>query len=169
MMFLSLRALHVLIAATWIGATVFISMVLMPAIEQSGPAGGEVMVRLNRLGLNRFMAILGGVTVVTGLYLLWRFTGGFDPPSMESRGAHAFLTGGTAGILAAIIGGSVVGRGAAKIVDIMGEAAKAPGGQARDLLLQQAATLRQRIKTAGAVVIVLQVTALILMAVAHYI
>ena len=45
-------------------------MVLIPAIEQSGPAGGEVMVRLNRLGLNRFMAILGGVTILAAPFAI---------------------------------------------------------------------------------------------------
>ena len=74
--FVAFRAVHVLIAALWIGSTVFVSALLVPAVEAAGPAGGRVMQSIVRRGINLYMGLLGGATVLTGLYLLWRFTGG---------------------------------------------------------------------------------------------
>ena len=88
-LFLTLRVLHVLIAAVWVGATVFMTFLVMPAIEASGPAGGQVMMGLNRKGITAFFAALGGTTVLTGLYLFWRFTGGFDPAISRSHAGMA--------------------------------------------------------------------------------
>jgi len=62
--FPGLRALHVLLAAIWIGSAVFISYLLMPAIEQTGPSGGQVMMKMNARGITPYMAVLGGTTVV---------------------------------------------------------------------------------------------------------
>jgi hypothetical protein len=169
LIFLGLRALHVLLAAIWIGSTVFISVLMMPAIEQSGPAGGEVMMNINARGLTRYMAILGGTTVLTGIYLFWRFTGGFDPETSATHAGIAFGVGGAAGILAAVIGGSVVGRSANKAIEIMSQVARLQDGPDKSALMKQVAVLQQRMKSGGSAVIVLQAIALLLMAVAHYI
>src|SRR5215510_3450595 len=107
--FLAIRAAHVLVAALWIGATVFASALLMPAIDASGPLGGPVMRRLNRRGFHVYMAGVSITTLVTGIYLFWHFTG-FDPSVSTSHTGLVFGTGGIAGILAGIIGGAVVGR-----------------------------------------------------------
>ena len=167
-LFLTMRALHVLLAAVWIGATVFMSFLLMPAVEAAGPAGGQVMIGLNRRGISAFFGATGGITVLTGIYLFWRFTGGFDPEVSRSHAGMAFSIGGLAGLVAVIIGGSVVGRSANKAVGLMEQAAKMPDTQ-RGPLMQEAGVLRQRMKTFGSLVIVLQVIALVLMAIGHYI
>ena len=167
-LFLFLRVLHVLLAAIWVGATFFTSLLLMPAVKDAGPAGGQVMMGLSRKGMNAFFGAMGGTTVLTGIYLFWRFTGGFDPEVSRSHAGTAFGIGGVAGILAVIIGGSVVGRSAAKVVALMEQAAKVPDAQ-KGALMQQAGVLRQRMATFGMVVLLLQVIALVTMAVAHYI
>src|SRR5712671_5221036 len=121
-LFLTMRVLHVLLAAVWIGATVFMSFLLMPVAEAAGSAGGQIMIGLNRKGLNAFFAATGGITVLTGIYLFWRFTGGFDPEISRSHAGMAFSIGGVVGVLAVIIGGSVVGRSASKVVRLMEQA-----------------------------------------------
>ena len=73
LLFLIIRPLHVLLAAIWIGSGVFMGIMLMPAIDASGPAGGAVMIGMNRKGLVPFFAALAGITVLTGIYLFWRF------------------------------------------------------------------------------------------------
>lgn len=167
-LFLILRILHVLLAAVWIGSTVFMTVLVMPAIEASGPAGGQVMMGLNRKGLTAFFAALGGTTAVTGIYLFWRFTGGFDPEISRSHAGMAFGIGGLAGIIAVIIGGSVVGRSANKVMALMEQAMKLPETQ-RGPLMQEAGVLKERMKSAGSIVLVMQIIALTLMAVGHYI
>jgi hypothetical protein len=167
-LFLTLRVLHVLLAAIWVGSTVFMTFLVMPAVDAAGPAGGQVMMGLNRRGLTAFFAALGGLTVLTGIYLFWRFTGGFDPEISRTHAGMAFGVGGLAGIIAVIIGGSVVGRSANKVMALMEQAMKMPDGQ-RGPLMQQAEVLKQRMRSAGTIVIAMQVIALVLMALGHYI
>src|SRR5262249_17912573 len=117
--FLVLRAAHVLLAAMWFGSTVFVSELLVPALDAAGPSGGQIMGGLSRR-VTVYMAILAGTTVLTGIYLFWHFTGGFDPQVSATHAGRAFGVGGLAGLVAAIIGGSVVGRSANKLGPLMG-------------------------------------------------
>ena len=166
--FLGLRALHVLMAATWIGSTIFISTLLTPAIDASGASGGQVMMNINRRGITAYMGGLGALTIITGLYLLWRFAGGFGAV-VDTHAGIAFGIGGSAGILAGIIGGAVVGRSGVKIAGLMSQAAGLPEGPARAELVQRSVPLRQRMKLGSRLVIALQLVALVLMAVGHYV
>ena len=93
-MFLSIRAAHVLVAGLWIGSTVFGAAWLMPAIDASGPSGGQVMRRIVQNGYSTYMSAIGLTTLLTGLYLLWRFTGGFDPSVAATHAGMVFGTGG---------------------------------------------------------------------------
>jgi hypothetical protein len=167
-LFLSLRVVHVLLAAVWVGATVFTSILLMPVIESSGPSGSQIMQSLERKGMTAFFGAMGGITVLTGIYLYWRFTGGFDPEISRSHAGMAFGIGGVAGLLAVIIGGSVIGRSSKKILALMEQLPKASDAQ-KATLLQQADVLKARMKTFGALVLLLQVVALVTMALGHYI
>jgi hypothetical protein len=167
-LFLGVRALHVLLAATWIGSTIFVTTLLAPAVDASGASGGHVMMNINRRGITAYMGVLGGMTIITGVYLLWHFAGSFGSITASHAGI-AFGTGGASGILAGIIGGSVVGRSGVKIATLMREAATLPEGPAKAELVGRSAPLHQRIKTGSRVVIGLQLVALVLMAVGHYV
>jgi uncharacterized membrane protein len=166
--FLLIRATHVLLAAIWVGGTVFMTFVLMPALKDAGPSAGPVMSALMRRKLQAFMASLGGITVLTGLYLYHRFTGGFDPALSGSTGAMVFGTGGIAGIVALVIGGAVVGRGTKRMDALATQIASAPDAQRGALAAEMAAT-RARTLTFARVVAVLQVIAVITMAIGHYV
>ena len=163
--FLALRAAHVFLAAIWFGSTVFVSELLVPALDAAGPSGGQIMGGLGRR-ITVYMAILAGTTVLTGIYLFWHFTGGFDPAVSKTNAGMAFGIGGAAGLVAAIIGGSVVGRSANKLGPLMGQLASAKDKTA---LMQEVAALRQRMKIGTRAVLLLQAIALVLMAVGHYI
>jgi hypothetical protein len=167
-LFLGLRALHVLLAATWIGSTIFITALLAPAVDASGPSGGQVMMNINRRGITAYMSGLGAMTIVTGLYLLWHFAGSFGSIP-DSHAGIAFGIGGTSGILAGVIGGAVVGRSAGKVASLMREAARVADGPAKAQLIGQTAPLHRRMEIGSRVVIGLQLVALVLMAVGHYV
>jgi uncharacterized membrane protein len=167
--FLALRATHVLCAAVWIGSTAYISLLLTPAVEDAGPAGGQIMMRLDRRGLHTYMAVVAVTTILSGAYLLWRFTGGFDPGVIATHAGIAFGSGGLSGVLAGVVGATVVGRSGSQVVAIMTEAVGVPDGPARGALMQRAAALRERIKGGTRVVMMLQVTALVLMSLGHYV
>ncbi len=166
--FLALRAAHVLLAAIWVGAVFFTTFFLMPSLAESGPAAGPVMGALMRRRLHVVMSSIAGTTVLTGFYLYYRLTGGFDPALSGSRTAMVFGTGGLAGLVALIIGGAVLGRNAKKMGELGARMATAPESE-RAALGSQIAAARRSAETASRVVIVLLVIAVVLMALGHYV
>jgi hypothetical protein len=88
---------------------------------------------------------------------------------MQSHAGLVFGIGGLAGLAAAIIGGSVVGRSSGRVVEIMQKAGPMSDGPEKAALLQTAAALRRRMSSAGRIVVALQAVALVLMALGHYI
>jgi uncharacterized membrane protein len=168
LVFLVVRAAHVLFAAVWVGATVFISTFLFPSLQESGPAAGPVMAALMRRKIQVFQASLGGIAVVSGLYLYYRFTGGFDPALSGTRAAMVFGTGGLCGLAALIIGGAVVSKNAKQMASLGARLSTAPDAE-RGTLAAQMARHRSRAAAASRIVVVLQLVAIVLMAIGHYV
>jgi hypothetical protein len=167
--FLMMRVLHVVLAAAWFGAAVFATVYLGPAVEQVGPAGEQVMAALVRRGVVKYMASLGGLTVVTGIYLFWRFTSGFVPALSASRAGMAFSIGALTGVIALALGGSMVGGSAKKMVALAEQRAKLPEGAERAALMDTMNGLRARMATFGRIVVVLLFISMAAMALGHYI
>ena len=168
-LFLLLRVVHVLLAAVWLGATAFTALFLMPAAEDAGPASGPIMGALVRRKLPAFMAALGGTVVLTGFYLYWRFTGGFDPALSGTRAAMVFGTGGVSGIVALIIGGVVVSRNSKQVADAAARLPTVAEGPARAVLVGDMNAARRKAAAGARIVLVLQAIALAAMAIGHYV
>jgi len=169
LLYLFIRVLHVVLAAIWFGSVVFLVFFLVPTTQQVGPAGGQVMSALTRRGFDKFMASVAGTTVLSGLWLYWRFTGGLDPVVMGSHAGIAFGVGGVSGIGALIVGGSIVGRGSQKMLELGGRLPSTPDGPERASLLREIEDVRQRTGAGARVVLGLAGLALVLMTLAHYI
>jgi hypothetical protein len=168
-MFLVIRAVHVLLAALWLGSTGFMVFFVMPALKATGPAGAPMMGAIARRGLSGFMAALGGVTVLSGFYLYWRMTGGFDPALSATHSAMVFGTGGIAGLISLIIGGAVVGRNMKRMEELGGKAAALPEGAERARVIGESNAVRDRGVTGARIVLGLQTIALVCMAIGHYV
>ena len=169
LLFLTMRVLHVVLAAAWFGAALFTTLYLGPAAAQAGPAGVQVMTALVRRGLVKYMASIGGLTVVSGLYLFWHFTAGFDPAISASRAGMAFSIGALTGVIALGLGGSMIGASAKKLVALGEQAAKLPEGAERAALMSAMSGLRDRMATFGRIVSALLFISMATMALGHYI
>jgi uncharacterized iron-regulated membrane protein len=167
--FLTVRALHVLVAATWIGTIAFLYFFLVRVFDDAGPAAGPIMAGMVKRGISSLIASLGGLTVLTGIWLYWRFTGGFDPVASATMGARVFGAGGAAGIVALIIGGAIVGRTAKKVAALGAKAAATTEAAERQALAAQITAGKQRMVLFGRIVFVLQAVALVCMAIGHYV
>jgi len=66
--FLLIRVSHILLAVVWLGAVVYTAVFVMPAVAESGPAGGQVMDAIARRGLTPFLAVVAGLTIVSGVW-----------------------------------------------------------------------------------------------------
>src|SRR4029079_19178075 len=130
MMFLSFRALHVVLAGTWYGAVAFITLFLGPAVADVRPAGKPLMASLMKRKLHAFMASVGGLTVVTGLYLFWHLTSG-NPDVAGTRAGISFSVGALTGFIALILGGSMIGRTVKKMGALAVRLASMPEGAER--------------------------------------
>ena len=169
LLYLGVRVLHVLLAAAWLGTVGFVYLFLAPALDEAGPAGATLMVTISRRGFDVIIAVIGGVTVLTGLWLYWRFTGGFDPAAGATMGARVFGAGGVAGILAAIIGGAILGRTSKKLTALAAKAMATTDAAQRTGLMAEIAAAKRRMSVWGKTVFALQVVALTCMAVGHYV
>ena len=168
-LFLSVRVLHILLGATWLGAAVVVSFFLLPAIEQAGPDGGKVVAGMIRRKFDKFIPSIGGMTVLTGFYLYWHFTGGFDPVVSAGMGARVFGAGGILGTIALILAGSVVAKNMRKVVALMKQASETADAHTRAPLLEQAGQLRRKAGAAGKIVALLLIVTIVLMALGHYV
>jgi hypothetical protein len=155
--YLSVRALHVMLGAIWLGMAVLFSMFLGPTLREAGPDGGKILTGLVRRRLPTFIASIAGLTVLTGLWLYWKFTNGFETVAAGSGPAHVIGLGAVFGLTAAIIGGSVVARSMKRAVALM-QQGKMP----------EAARSAQRAGGAGRLVMVLLIVAIICMAIGRY-
>lgn len=99
--FLIVRALHVLFGAIVVGAAAFVTLVQNRAAAGDAPAAARPV--------RAFIQMVGGIAVITGIWLYWEFTGHFDPAVSRSMAARVFGAGGVAG-LAALITAAVIAR-----------------------------------------------------------
>ena len=167
--FMMIRVLHILLAAVWFGAAVAMMFFVIPAIKDAKAAGGVVMAGVLRRKYPAIMQSIAGLTVITGFYLYYRFTGGFDPTLSASMGGRVFGTGGIAGILALVIGASIVSRTMGKIGATMAKIATLPDGAEKTALLASVGPLQARAEMFGKLVILLMVIAIVAMSIGHYV
>ena len=86
-----IRLLHVLLGVFWGGAVLFLMFFLDPATRAAGPAGGQVMQELQKRGFINVLLLVGLTTVLTGFYVLWAVSGGFDAPFRKFNAGLGFL------------------------------------------------------------------------------
>ncbi len=163
-----LRFLHVVLGAYWAGVILFTALYLEPSVRAAGPAGGQVMGQLMARGHLTMLPVVALVTILSGVDLLRRVSGGFDPAFMGSRMGIALSIGALAAIVAFIIGVSIMRPTALKVMALSQAAMQAPEGAARDAQLAAIAPLRQRATATLRAVAVLLAVAVTTMAVARY-
>jgi len=93
------RSIHVLLGIFWGGSVLFAMLYLDGATKDAGPAGGKVMQQLQKRGYMSRLLLVGATTVVTGAYVLWSVSGGFDPAFMGSLRGIVVSTGALTGFL----------------------------------------------------------------------
>ena len=96
------RALHILFAAFWVGSAVFLTLYVTPAIRTTGTHGAPVMAELTRRRMGGFIAAAAMLTLLSGLWMYWVFTRGFDSAILAHGAGLALGLGGLCGIVAAV-------------------------------------------------------------------
>lgn len=161
-LFSILRALHVLCAALWLGAGAMLTLFILPSVRDAGPAGGSVMGAAVRRGVPAFMASVGGLTILSGLWLYWLWARSVGSAGMHSTGGIMLGIGAACGIGAVILGGAVLSPTSKKIAAL---AAEGPPDEARKA---QIGALQNRMASAGKLALTLMVLALLLMTLSRF-
>ena len=165
---LVMRLLHVGLGVFWVGTMVFNALFLGPSIRDAGPDGAKVMGGLMR---RRFMDVMPAVAILnilSGLWLYWKMSGGFQPAYMRSGAGMTFGTGGALAVIAFVIGVAVVRPSMLKAMALGPVIAQAQP-QEKDALMARAQSYRSKAMGAGKVVALLLGLAVAAMAVGRYV
>lgn len=165
---LVLRLFHVLLGAFWAGALIFNALFLVPSIRDAGPDGAKVVAGLLRRRFLDIMPFVAALTILSGLWLYWRMSGGLQAVYVWSGTGVTLAVGGLAAVLAFAIGVGVLRPAMLRAVSLAQAAAQA-GSPAREAQLATAQALRLRAAAAGRVVALLLALAVAAMAVARYV
>jgi hypothetical protein len=163
-----LRIVHILAGAFWVGAAVVVFVFLQPAAREVGPAAGPLMMHLaQKKRLPDIVLGAAGITILAGLLMYWRVSGGFDPDWIGSDSGIAITVGAVSAIVAVALGGSVVRPSMIAAAAIVGEVA-ASGGPPTPEQAAQIQVLQDRVRATGNVIVPLLLFAAAAMAAASY-
>jgi uncharacterized membrane protein len=162
------RLLHVLLGAFWTGTLIFNALFLVPAIGEAGPDGAKVMAGIIRRRFMDLMPVVALLTIVSGLWLYWRVSGGFDHHWMHTPTGLAYGAGGLLAMVAFGVGVGVMRPAMKKVGGLAAGAAQEGDPAKRERILGEVAGLRRRAAAAGRVVAALLAIATALMGVARY-
>lgn len=167
--FLTIRVLHVVAAALWLGGAALAAYFLLPALRDLGPDAGKTVAALQRRRFLSYIPATAGVTVVTGFWLYWRFTAGFDPVMSRSSAGMMFGVGGILGLVTAALGDLLVARRMRGAVALATQAAAMPDGAEKTALLQTAGLLRAAAGGAAKLIVLFILAVMVLMTLGHYV
>lgn len=136
-LFLTMRLVHVVLGAFWVGTLIFATTLLMPSVRDTGPDGGKVMFALMKRGYMNIIPAVALVTLLSGFWLYWQDMRAGGDTWAGSMSARVFGLGGLAALVAFGIGMSVVRPNAIKLRVIMESLQSTPEGPARAALMAE--------------------------------
>lgn len=165
---LVLRFVHIVGGVFWVGAVFLMVGFIFPTVRATGPQGGRFMQELmQRRRLSVYMNAAAGLTMLSGFILYGRLIAATDGAWAGTRTGMALGIGGLATVIAAIIGGSIIGRGGQRLGKL-GEAIQASGGPPSPEQAAEMSRLQARMGGAMRVVAGLLLVAVTSMAIARY-
>jgi uncharacterized membrane protein len=157
-MLLLMRVLHIVLGAFWAGTMIFNAVFLFPAMRDAGPDGAKVAAGLMRRRFLDVLPIAALLTIISGLWLYWLDSGGFEPAFMRSSMGKVLGVGTVAALVAFVLGVAIVRPAMRRAAALSQDPAQRAAAQA----------LRMRAGRYGRVVAVLLVVATAAMAIARY-
>ncbi|MGH7636714.1 MAG: hypothetical protein ACREOK_03600 [Gemmatimonadaceae bacterium] len=163
---LVLRLIHILGGLFWVGAGLFTTFFLAPALKASGPAvAGPIMANFQKRRMMTVMPIVATLTILSGLRLMWIVSAGDSRWFVRGPG-HAYSVSGALAILAFLIG-LFVARPAMAKAGRLGQSA-ASDGASKEMLAGEIAKLQKRAAMSTGIATTFLVLAAAGMAIARY-
>jgi hypothetical protein len=163
-----LRIVHILAGVFWVGAAFTTILFLQPTAREVGPAAGPFMAHLaGKKRLVDWVLRAAGLTILAGLLMYWRVSGGLDGDWIASAPGLALTIGALCGIGAFSLGLSVVRPSIMATLAIGAEVA-ASGGPPTPEQAAKLQELQKRGKAVGQIIVPLLVIAVSGMAAWRY-
>jgi uncharacterized membrane protein len=163
-----LRIVHILAGVFWVGSAIVVFRFLQPAARDVGPAAAPLMANLaQQRRLPDITLGAAGLTILAGLLMYWRVTGGLDGDVIGSAYGISLTLGALAAIVAVTMGAAIV-RPSMLAAMAIGQEAAASGGPPTPEQAARIQELQGRVRSAGHVIIPLLVFAVAAMAAARY-
>jgi hypothetical protein len=163
-----LRIVHILAGVFWVGAVFTTILFLQPTARDVGPAAGPFMAHLaGKRRLVDWVLAAGGLTILAGLLMYWRVSGGLESDWLTSAPGVSLTIGALCAIAAFALGLSVV-RPTILATLAIGREVAASGEPPTPEQGAQVQALQKRGTAVGRVVLPLLVVAVAGMAAARY-
>jgi uncharacterized membrane protein len=165
---LILRLLHITCSVFWAGSVIYLALFLIPAAKASGPEGVKFMQQLGKTGYPIVIMIAAMITVLSGILLIWKSSGGFQSAWFSTSYARVLSMGGATSIIAFIIG-FTVNRPVGIRMNKIGKAIDQTGGVPSPEQIHELMTLRKRLFTATKYIAILLTLTVIAMSIFRYV
>ena len=165
--FLILRVLHVGGAVLWAGTAFFVSLFLLPALGQVGPAAGPVMGALIKRRLFVVIPTVAVITMLAGLRMMWITSSGFSLSYFALRGGMTYLVGSILSLAAFTIFLTVNHPAIGRVIQLGQQMAQAQESEKGALMAEMNAVRGRAAKGSLASAVLLSLT-LLTMATARY-
>jgi uncharacterized membrane protein len=163
-----LRIVHILAGVFWVGSALFFTFLLEPTVTELGPQGAPVMRHLaEKKKMPVVIASTSGLTVLAGLLLYWRSSGGFDVDWVTSSTGLTFTLGGAAAIAAFVIG-LVAIKPRVNRMSAIGAEVAAAGGTPSQAQMAEIQGIQHTLRRIGLTDAVLLIFAVVAMAAARF-
>lgn len=165
---LVLRTIHIVAGIFWAGAVFMIAGFLEPTMRAVGAKGAPFMQHLmGRSRLSQFITVAAILTVVSGIWILWILSNGFQGAWLLSGMGLSLSIGGLLALVAMVMG-ITINRPTAIEMDQLRQAMHASEGPPSAEQVARMQHLQARLRMAGRVAALLLFLAVVGMAVARY-
>jgi uncharacterized membrane protein len=161
------RIIHVVGGVIWVGSMFFVTIFLLPAMNEAGPDAGKVMAALTRRNFMIVIPIIALLTILAGVWLLYRVSMGFNEAYLSSGPGRTYSLGATFAIVAFLIGMTITRPTMGKIMALSQSAATA-SPEERQSIMAQVGALRAKATLWGKVVLFLLLGTATLMSLGRY-
>ena len=162
------RIIHIAAGVFWVGSAAMFFLVVQPAAKAVGPEAAPLMNHLIRQKRVPVMLLwCAATTIIAGLLLYWRTSGGFDLDWITSPMGLAFTTGAVAAIIAFILG-LTIGKPLGDRIGALAQQGASGGGPPSESAMAEIGALQQKLRKLGLTNLALLGIAVLLMATARY-
>ncbi len=162
------RIVHVLGGVIWVGSMFFMSVFLIPSVTEVGPDGAKVMAAMAKRKWMIVVPVIALLTMLSGIWLFWRASMGFNEAYMSSGPGRTYSLGGAMAILGFIIGITVTRPAMMKMGRLTASLANASPAE-RETIMNELQKTRIRGERAGKVIAYLLIGTVTLMALGRYV